>query len=640
MPKEKNQINLTLNDKLFSTLQALSNQTNKSLPTLCHELIAKSLELGKAEEEFTSLSEAYEERESTISVNAIPSKYGPGISNNDSSTFNHPELSDLLDIEAFQKLMDDFYAIAQIPMSIIDIKGKILVGVGWQDICTEFHRKHPVTQSYCLESDIKLSAGLPMSKYRRYKCKNNLWDIVTPLIIDGKHMGNIFSGQFFFDDEEIDREFFKAQAKQYGFNEEEYMAALDRVPRLNRETINHGMKFFIKLADTISKLALSNLQLTTLLKEHEQVTASLQKSEARLKRVQHLGKIGSWEWDFKTDNLWWSEQVYQQLGHQPGEFAPNANLLRNKLHPDDKIMEKDTLEQALAGTKPYDVELRYLLPDGNLRIIHSSGEIIRDFTGRALSMIGFSIDITARKQAEQALQKMNQDLIRSNKELEQYAYVASHDLKEPLRMTAGFVTLLDQQYGKEGCVLDATAKEYINFAVDGVKRMYNLINDLLTLSSINSAIRPLTPISVRTSLDFALANLQQIINDTNTKISTDELPIVLADGLQLTMLLQNLIGNAVKFRRTNVQNEIRIGAIKNGNEWTFFIKDNGIGIPSNQYERIFKIFQQLHRRDKYPGTGIGLSICKKIIERHGGRIWVESVVNEGSSFFFTLQGCK
>ena len=192
------------------------------------------------------------------------------------------DLADLIDAEAFQKLMEEFYAVARIPMSIIDIKGRVLVGVGWQDICTQFHRMHPEAGGNCLESDTVLSAGLAQGEHRLYKCKNNMWDMVTPIMVAGQHVGNIFTGQFFFTDETVDRELFRAQARKYGFDEEGYLAALDRVPRLSRETVDRGMRFFLKLAEELSKLGHSNLNLARLLYERALLTDSLLESRSNL----------------------------------------------------------------------------------------------------------------------------------------------------------------------------------------------------------------------------------------------------------------------------------------------------------------------------------------------------------------------
>ncbi|MEH1793965.1 GAF domain-containing protein [Nostoc sp.] len=242
--------------------------------------------------------------------------------------------------------------------------------------------------------------------------------------------------------------------------------------------------------------------------------------------------------------------------------------------------------------------------------------------------------------------QQSQELVRSNAELEQFAYVASHDLQEPLRMVTSYLQLLERRYKNQ---LDANADQFITYAVDGARRMQTLINDLLNYSRVSTRGQPFKLVDCDVILRSAIANLQIAIADSKAIVTHDPLPKVMADTTQLTQVFQNLIGNAIKFCQ-NQQPQIHIGVAKpNANldgenlnsipsvdEWLFWICDNAIGLESQYAERIFIIFQRLHGRDKYPGTGIGLAICKKIIERHGGRIWVESKPGQGSTFYFTI----
>lgn len=234
--------------------------------------------------------------------------------------------------------------------------------------------------------------------------------------------------------------------------------------------------------------------------------------------------------------------------------------------------------------------------------------------------------------ARAELEHTNADLVRSNRDLEQFAYIASHDLQEPLRAVAGFTTLLQQRYeGK----LDEKADSYILSAVDGVSRMQALINGLLEYSRVGTKGDAPEPVRADEALNEALANLQVPIQQSGASIASAPLPTVLADGAQLTHVFQNLIGNAIKFRSER-RPEIQVGSRQQDGSWLFWVRDNGIGIESRYAERIFMIFQRLHTRNKYPGTGIGLAICKRIVERHGGKIWVESEPDQGSTFYFTL----
>ncbi|HEY0089430.1 MAG TPA: ATP-binding protein, partial [Candidatus Lokiarchaeia archaeon] len=238
-----------------------------------------------------------------------------------------------------------------------------------------------------------------------------------------------------------------------------------------------------------------------------------------------------------------------------------------------------------------------------------------------------------RKLAENELNMTLDDLKRSNAELEQFAYVASHDLQEPLRMVASFTQLLAKRYKDK---LDKDANDFINFAVDGATRMQNLINDLLIFSRVGTRGKIFTSIDTNIILKTVLNNLRSSIEETKAKITYDPLPVIIADDSQMMQLFQNLISNAIKFHRMDVSPEIHVSAEVKKDEWVFYVRDNGIGIDNQFFDRLFIIFQRLHKKDEYGGTGIGLAVCKKIVQRHEGKIWVESEPGKGSTFYFTI----
>jgi signal transduction histidine kinase len=237
-----------------------------------------------------------------------------------------------------------------------------------------------------------------------------------------------------------------------------------------------------------------------------------------------------------------------------------------------------------------------------------------------------------RKLAEERLKAALADLERSNKDLEQFAYVASHDLQEPLRMVSSYTQLLAERYQGQ---LDEKAQKFINYAVDGAIRMQTLINDLLAYSRIGTKSRPKELADMNILLGQAISNLTVMIEENRAIIINDDLPAVQVDADQFVQVFQNLINNAVKFRGNDTP-RIFVSAKDNGPEWIFSVKDNGIGINQKYADRIFVIFQRLHARQNYPGNGIGLAICKKIVERHNGRIWFESETGKGTTFFFTI----
>ena len=324
-----------------------------------------------------------------------------------------------------------------------------------------------------------------------------------------------------------------------------------------------------------------------------------------------------------------NSQFYVETGFTQAEMLGRDSL--TLVHPDDKEMVRESAIRMLRGERTYPYEFRVIRKGDEVRWILGTTASMRYRGGRAA--LGYYMDITERKDIEEQLALQAEELTRSNSELEQFAYVASHDLQEPLRMVTSFVQLLADRYGDR---LDKDADEFIDFAVDGAKRMQILINDLLEYSRIATQGRPFEPADCDAILDHAVANLDVAIEESGADVTRDGLPTVMADTTQLTQLFQNLIGNAIKFRseespRVHVSAESR-----RDRSWLISVRDNGIGIAPDHHERIFNVFQRLHGRGQYPGTGIGLAICKKIVERHHGTIWVESEVGEGTTFLLTI----
>jgi PAS domain S-box-containing protein len=278
----------------------------------------------------------------------------------------------------------------------------------------------------------------------------------------------------------------------------------------------------------------------------------------------------------------------------------------------------------------YPLEIRH--KDGRITSVLYNASVYRDEKGEVSGVFAAARDITERKRAEEAIKRYAADLKRSNEELQQFAYVASHDLQEPLRAVASFTQLLSERYKGR---LDKDADEFIAFAVGGAHRMQALINDLLSYSRLETRGKPPEPTDSHDALGQALANLGTAIRESVALVTNEDLPTVRADESQLVQLFQNLVGNAIKFRGPEPP-RVHVSAVSKGNEWLFSVRDNGIGIAKEYHERIFSIFQRLHSREEYPGTGIGLALCKRIVERHGGTIRVESGPGSGSTFFFTL----
>jgi PAS domain S-box-containing protein len=374
---------------------------------------------------------------------------------------------------------------------------------------------------------------------------------------------------------------------------------------------------------------------------------ALKVATERLQLAADGGEIGILELDLRNNSMVADEWACRIFGiaYSPGIAVP-ADIWKLRVHPEDRARRDQALQDAIDRVAPFALEYRIIRNDGIVRHLKCSAVISRDAAGQAIRNTGSVQDITPRKQIEEALAKTAkelavkavalaenaQELKRSNEELSQFAAIASHDLQEPLRMVASYTQLIATRYKGR---LDKDADEFIAYAVDGAKRMQGLIKDLLAYSRVGTNGVDLRCTASTAALTGALWNLEGAIAESGAVVTHDVLPAVLADASQLTQLFQNLVGNAIKYRGAGIPH-IHVSATFAAGRWRFDIKDNGLGIETQHFERIFGMFQRLHGVDEYSGTGIGLAICKKIVDRHGGVIGVHSAPGAGSCFYFTL----
>ncbi|WP_243372393.1 ATP-binding protein [Geotalea sp. SG265] len=367
---------------------------------------------------------------------------------------------------------------------------------------------------------------------------------------------------------------------------------------------------------------------------------ALEESEYRLKNVvENLGE-GLILIDPPSEGLQWNHAALQMYGYesQVDDVASCQNLgqVYELLQLDGKPVpvEQLPIKRILRGEefREYQLVVKRRKKPWQ-RTFSFSGVLIRDGRGKPFVGLLTLRDISSQRQSENERERLIAELQRSNAELQQFAYVSSHDLQEPIRMVTSYAQLLQRRYqGK----LDEKADTYISYMVEAAHRMSSLIDDLLALSRVGRSERPPAPVAMESVMQQALDNMRLSLEEAGAEVTYEALPTVPGDEIQLLQLLQNLIGNAVKYRKKDVPPRVHISAVRKGKQWIFGVHDNGIGIEPQYHERIFVIFQRLHHREDYPGTGIGLSICQKIVENHGGRIWVESTLGEGSTFFFTL----
>ncbi|MGI8745973.1 MAG: PAS domain S-box protein [Bryobacteraceae bacterium] len=377
--------------------------------------------------------------------------------------------------------------------------------------------------------------------------------------------------------------------------------------------------------------------------KRKQTEESLKQSEAKLAEAQQLAHLGSWEWDVRENKVAWSAGMYRIYGLEPHEFRPSYESFLERVHPEDRADTQRIIQSAFDERGSFDHDHRIICPDGSVRTLQARGQMSLDEAGHPIRMVGTAQDITERKRIEEEIRRLNAglekrveertaDLQRSNDDLQQFAYVSSHDLQEPLRTIISYTQLLEKRYRDR---LDAQADEFIGFVVEGAQRMSALIADLLAYSRVtNAGPSALSFVDVEAVVASVTMSLTTAAKETGAEIRHDPLPTVCGDEYQLIVLFQNLIANAIKYRGADAP-QIRISAERSGQDWLFSVHDNGIGIETEYRERIFGLFKRLHGRD-VPGTGLGLAICKKVVERHGGRIWVESQPRAGSTFRFTL----
>ena len=369
-----------------------------------------------------------------------------------------------------------------------------------------------------------------------------------------------------------------------------------------------------------------------------QAEEAMRESEERFRSLTQLSSDWYWEQDEEFRFTAMSKSEADSIALPPGIFIGKRRWELDLVGVSEaQIAEHKALHEA---RKPFqDFEYGHRDESGKIRYLSISGQPFFDEEGRFKGYRGVGKDITRRKldeaalrEAHDALETKARELSRSNEELQQFAYVASHDLQEPLRMISSYTQLLERRYADK---LDANAREFMDFIVDGAARMKQLIEDLLAYSRVGTRGREFQATSSGAALAKALANLRAAQDSSAAVVTHDKMPEVLADGAQLTQVFQNLIGNAMKFRGTEAP-RIHVEAQTRDEVWVFTVRDNGIGLDPQYADRIFMMFQRLHNKTEYPGTGIGLAIVKKIVERHGGRIWVDSAPGKGSTFGFTI----
>ncbi|MBF0471995.1 MAG: PAS domain-containing protein [Gammaproteobacteria bacterium] len=349
---------------------------------------------------------------------------------------------------------------------------------------------------------------------------------------------------------------------------------------------------------------------------------ALQKSEERLALALESAHIGTWDLNLDSNHLSWDSNMFALYGVDEKQFGSAYETWQQSLHPDDLESASAGVATAIRTGQNFKGEFRIIRPDGEVRYLQANAVLVSDKSGHVSRMVGINTDISAERLREESLKNLAHELKASNDELEQFAYVISHDLRQPLRMVSSYVQLLERSLAD---LLKEDTRQMMGFAVDGVNRMEQMLASLLEYSRVGRMGEPMAPLKSREALDEALSFLQPVVKESGSLIEIrGDWPEVVVSRNEFTRLFQNLIDNAIKYRDPERRPEITITVQAEGSGWEFTISDNGIGVDPQQIARLFKVFQRLHPSNRYEGTGIGLAVSRKIVERHGGRIWLES----------------
>ncbi|MBL4930386.1 PocR ligand-binding domain-containing protein [Clostridium paridis] len=538
--------------------------------------------------------------------------------------------SELVNVRALEKMAESLYAISGIPVGIIDVDGTIYVKIGWQDICTKFHRGHQETNDRCTLSDKSINENLVKGKYIEYKCLNNMWDIGVPIIIAGEHLATIFMGQFFYDDEEIDRDFFYNQALQFGFDVEAYMEALDRVPRYSKKKVQDIIGYYQGLVNTLAESGLRQLV-------YEGSKKELAKNQKYLYTIYNSVNDAIFVHDFYGEIIDCNHTATTMFGYSNVELI-NMNI--NDLMSEKSILTKIQLMQSFQKARKNDAivfECIFTTKDGNEFWVELNTSVIKfDENEDIITTIR---DITDRKLAELASQKEAYEL--ENLRTEFFGNI-SHELKTPLNIIFGVTQIVEMEMQNKDKPIDRE-KVLNNLKIEKQNcfRLLRLINNLIDSTKLDSGYFELNMVNcnIINVVEEITLSVAEYINSNNISLTFDtdvEEKIIACDLDKIERIILNLLSNAVKF--TPAGGDIFVNILDGKEYITITVEDTGIGIPPQKLNIIFDRFRQVDKSfaRNHEGSGIGLSLVKSLVEMHGGDIDVESKYGIGTKFIIKI----
>lgn len=547
--------------------------------------------------------------------------------------------SDLFEVEQIQAIQDAFSAAMGVASIIVAPGGTpITRPSNYSRLCTDIIQGTEKGRAACVASDSSIACSRDQGPVVRHCESAGFWDAGAAIHAGGVHVANWLVAQAR-DVSQSDEELF-AFADEIGADRDEFRSALAEIPVMTTAQFRRIADAMHAVANQLSIVAYQNVQQARFITERAAIEDELRRSEEKYRAITESISDVVWILDPNTLRyLYISPSVQTLRGFTPEELLEVT--IDAALGPAEAANVRSVIEERtqafLSGEQPTDrlyvEEVEQSRKDGS----RVWTEVVTTYrfnerTGRA-EVHGVSRDITDRREAARLILSGVEDLERSNKDLQEFAYVASHDLREPLRMVASYTQLLQKRYQGQ---LDADADDFIGFAVEGVLRMQRLLDDLLEYSRAGTRQIAPEPVDSGIAAKQAVLNLNDAIRESEATVVLGELPMVNASEGQLMRVFQNLIANAIKFHAPEQKPRVEVLAVRVGELWEFTVADNGIGIASQGADRIFDVFQRLHTREAYPGTGIGLSVCRRIVEGFGGSIWVEAFDEPGTAFKFTL----
>ncbi len=537
------------------------------------------------------------------------------------------EFADIIDVQMIQSLMEYFYELVHIPMSIVDIKGKLLAAVGWQDICTKFHRENTETCRNCVESDTQLSAGVAAGEFKLYHCRNNMWSIVTPIVVNDWHCGNLFSGQFFFDDEPLDCALFRAQAKQYGFDEESYLAALRAVPRLSREAVAKGLAFLRRLSHMLCHMGHNHLNLARSVQQMKQAQALAAERETWFHTLFNTIPLSAALIDLQTlEFLQFNYAAAENLGYTPEEFSKLTVYDIEAAHGPEQLDEL-IAQQSFANDLIPPLETRHRTKSGELRDVIVYRRNMSVGNRRVRNCVWE--DVTEKKATEAAL--LQSEKLAS---VGRMAATVAHEINNPLEMVTNCIFLAANTPN-----LPPEVTQYLATAEHELHRVAHIARR--TLGFYKETTRPAI-VDIRTLVDEVVELYDPKFTHKDVRLKIDHnghCTGTIAIAGEIRQVISNLLTNAIDASQAKGMIRVRTSqVILNGCGYTrVTVADGGVGISRANLGRIFEPF---FTTKKDVGTGLGLWVSGEIIQKHEGKIQVRSVEGKGTAISVFLPSGK